>query len=172
MAYGAEQMMSLTDPHAHMARSSLTKAVSVAWGAAPRFFRNAAISFPTFLLDLGLLFLLTQRVHLNYLLATVLSFLISNGLNYFLARRLVFTGTKRGLRAGLVYFLVIAALAAVTLTPLMWLLAGVCHLDVLLSRTIAAIIVGVGGYLMNLVLNFRVGGSKTSPARADIFPNN
>src|ERR1700722_16293141 len=74
--------------------------ISMAWKRAPRFVRNAAISLPTFLLDLGLLFLLVQRAHMGYLAATILSFLVGNGLSYFLARWLVFSETKRGFRAG------------------------------------------------------------------------
>jgi putative flippase GtrA len=114
------------------------------------------ISLPTFLTDLGLLFLLVRYAHLNYLVATVVAFLVANGLSYFLARWLVFVGTNRGVRAGLVYFLAIAALSAFALMPLMWLSVSVFRVDVILSRIVAASIVGVGGYMLNLMFNFRV----------------
>ena len=136
-------------------RATLTRFFE-AWGQTPRFARNAAISLPTFLLDLGLLFLLVRRAHLDYLLATIVAFLIANGVSYFLARRLVFVGTKRGMRAGFVYFLAIAALSAFAVTGLMWLAVSVCHFEVISSRVGAAGIVGIGGYLLNLMLNFRV----------------
>jgi putative flippase GtrA len=137
----------------------------VAWGHAPRFARNAAISLPTFLFDLGLLFLLVRRAHLDYLVATLVSFLVANGLSYFLARRLVFAGTTRGLSAGLVYFLAIAALSALAVTLMMWLSVSVLHFDVIPSRIGAASIVGVGGYLLNLMLNFRVAHTQAPPPR-------
>jgi len=140
----------------HSWRHAQSPHISVVWGQAPRFVRNAAISLPTFLLDLGLLFLLVRRAHVDYLTATIVSFLVGNGLSYFLARRLVFVETKRGLRTGLVYFLAIATLSAFTLTPLMWLSVSVFHLDVIVSRIGTASIVGVGGYLLNLTVNFRV----------------
>ena len=136
----------------------------VAWGQAPRFARNAAISLPTFLFDLGLLFLLVRRAHLDYLVATVIAFLVANGLSYFLARWLVFAGTKRGLRAGLVYFLAIAALSAFAVALMMWLSVSVLHFDVILSRIGAASIVGVGGYLLNLLVNFRVARTQGAPS--------
>jgi putative flippase GtrA len=139
-------------------RPSRLMRASAAWSKAPRFVRNAAISLPTFLLDLGALFLLVHRAHVGYLPATVLAFLLANGVGYFLSRWWVFTGTSRGLRAGLVYFFAIAAISALTLTPLMWLLVGVFHLGVILSRIVAASMVGVGGYLVNLIFNFRVAG--------------
>jgi putative flippase GtrA len=134
--------------------------IAFAWGHAPRFVRNAAISLPTFLIDLGLLSLLVRIAHLNYLIATGVAFLVANGLGYFLARWLVFTGTKRGVRAGLAYFLAIGALSALALAPLMWLSVDVFHLDIILSRLITASIVGVGGYLLNSMLNFRLASPR------------
>jgi putative flippase GtrA len=136
------------------------------WGQAPRFIRNALISLPTFLIDVGLLFLLARQAHLNYLAATVVSFLVANGLGYFLARWLVFAGTNRGLRVGLVYFLAIAMLSALALMPLMWLSVSVFHLDVIVSRILTAAIVGIGGYLLNLVFNFRVASTRGGAAVA------
>ncbi len=146
-----------------------------AWNRAPRFLRNAIISAPTFLIDIGLLFLLVRRAHLNYLAATVVAFLVANGLSYLLARGLVFGETDRGMRAGLVYFLAIAALSALALIPVMWLCVSVLHTDVITSRILSATIVGVGGYLLNLTFNFRVartrgavGGPGQSPDRAKL----
>jgi putative flippase GtrA len=150
-------------------RAGLTHALA-AWERAPRIVRNGVISLPTFLIDLGLLFLLARRAHLNYLVATVVSFLVANALGYFLARRLVFAGTSRGVKAGLVYFLVIAALSAFALTPLMWLSVSVFHVDIILSRIITASIVGVGGYLLNLVFNFRVAHTLGAPQPESDIP--
>ncbi|MDQ2860599.1 MAG: GtrA family protein [Pseudomonadota bacterium] len=145
-------------------RAELTR-FFVAWGQAPRFVRNAAISLPTFLFDLGLLFLLVRRAHLDYLVATVAAFLVANGLSYFLARWLVFAETKRGMRAGFIYFLAIATLSAITVAFMMWLSVSVFHFDLILSRIGAASIVGVGGYLLNLMLNFRVARTQGAPPR-------
>lgn len=136
-----------------------------AWVRAPRFARNAAISLPTFLIDLGLLFMLVRRAHLHYLLATIVSFLVANALGYFLARWLVFEGTQRGVRAGLLYFLAIAAVSALAVTVLMWASVSVLHINVILSRIISAAIVGVCGYLLNLVFNFRVAATGNAPRR-------
>lgn len=136
---------------------------AAAWGRAPRFFRNAAVSLPTFLIDLGLLYLLVRRAHLDYLAATLVSFVVANALGYFLARRLVFGETRRGVKSGLVYFLAIAALSALALTPLMWVFVSLLHVEVIASRVISASLVGVGGYLLNLVFNFRVAWRSDSP---------
>jgi putative flippase GtrA len=145
-------------------RARLTPLIA-AWDKAPRFARNAAISLPTFLIDLGLLFTLVRGAHVAYLVATIVSFLVANGLSYFLARRLVFAETRRGVRSGLLYFLAIATLSAFALTPLMWLSVSVLHIDFILSRIATASLVGVGGYLLNLMLNFRVTRATGGTAR-------
>src|SRR5579863_1765137 len=44
----------------HSGRRAWPAGVFVAWGQVPRFVRNAVISLPTFLTDLGLLFLLIR----------------------------------------------------------------------------------------------------------------
>jgi putative flippase GtrA len=126
-----------------------------------------AISLSTLLIDLGLLHLLVQRARLGYLAATVVSFLVSNVLSYFLARRLVFAETNRGVKAGLFNFLAIAVLSAFALTALMWLFVSIFHLQIILSRIVAASVVGAGGYLLNLVFNFRVDGGERAPATRD-----
>jgi putative flippase GtrA len=144
-------------------RHAVQAGVASAWGRVPRFVRNALISLPTFLIDLGLLFLLVRRGHLNYLAATVAAFFVANALGYFLARWLVFVGTKRGLRVGFVYFLAIAILSAVALMTLMWVAVSVFHLDVIVSRVVAASVVGIGGYVLNLVFNFRVARTQDAP---------
>ena len=149
----------------HSRRRSEPSRFHVAWVQAPRFARNVAVSSPTFLFDLGLLFLLVRRAHLDYLVATVVSFLIAHGLSYFLARWLVFAGTKRGLSAGLLYFLAIAVLSAFAVTALMWLSVSVLHFEVIFSRIAAASIVGVGGYLLNLMVNFRVARTQVEAPR-------
>jgi putative flippase GtrA len=77
-------------------------------------------------------------------------------MSYFLARRLVFAETTRGVKSGLLYFLAIATLSAIALTPLMWLFVSVFHLEIILSRMATASIVGAAGYILNLVFNFRV----------------
>jgi len=139
--------------------------LSLAWVQTPRFVRNALISLPTFLLDLGLLYLLARQAHMNYLAATIVSFFAANGLGYFLARWFVFAGSKRSLRRGLIYFLAIATFSAFALMPLMWLFVSLLHLDVVVSRAAAASIVGIGGYLLNLTFNFRLAGGVIGPQR-------
>jgi putative flippase GtrA len=138
--------------------------VNEAWNGTPMFLRNVAISLPMFLVDLAMLYGLVHYAHMQYLDATVAAFLTANVLSYFLARRLVFLGTRRGLKAGLIYFLAIATVSAVAITPLMWLFVTVFHIDVILSRVVTASSVGFAGYVLNVVFNFRVAGRPDTPS--------
>ena len=149
----------------HPGPGALRARAAMAWGGVPRFIRNVLVSAPTFLVDIGLLFLLVRVAHLNYLVAVVVAFLAANGLSYVLARRLVFGETRRGVRAGLIYFFAIAALSAVALIPLMWLFVSLFHLDIIVSRVAAASLVGAGGYLLNLLFNFRVAHAQSAAGR-------
>ena len=138
--------------------------IGEAWNATPRFLRNVAISLPMFIVDLAMLYGLVHYTHMQYLVATIVTFLTANAISYFLARRLVFLETQRGLKAGLVYFLAIATLSALAITPLMWLFVTVFHIDVILSRVVTASSVGLAGYVLNLVFNFRVSDRPESPS--------
>ncbi len=125
------------------------------WLNLSRFVRNAIISLPTFLCDLILLVVLVRLLAVNYMVASVVAFLVTTIVSYFLTRRLVFRGSGRGMKSGLLYFLAIAAASAALLTPLMGLFVGVLHLDIVVARILATVIVSLGGYYANRYFNFR-----------------
>ena len=140
--------------------------VAVAWARTPRFVRNVLVSMPTFLLDLGLMVGLVQYVHLDYRPATILSFFVTHIIGYVLVRRLVFAESGRGPMSGLVYFLAIAATGVLLITPLMWLLVSAFHVEYVVSRVVAGVIVGLGGYLVNRYGIFREGLKVVRPSLA------
>jgi len=80
-------------------------------------------------------------------------------INYFISRRFVFKGTERRIHHGYAYFIVIAILGAVLTTSLVAFLVSFAHLYYLLARVLVAGIIGIGNYLFNLHLNFRVAGN-------------
>ena len=130
--------------------------------AFSRFFKYSAVGGSTFLFDLGLLFLLTDIFHFNYILSAGGAFLIAVSINYFISRRLVFLGTKRPLQSGYAFFIVIAGIGALAVMALMALFVGVFHWPTLLSRVAIAGVVGIWNYLTNLYLNFKVAGEHSS----------
>lgn len=140
--------------------------VAVTWTRLPRFVRNVLVSLPTFLLDLGLMVVLVQYVGLDYRPATIIAFFVTHILGYVLVRRLVFAESGRGPMSGLVYFLAIAATGVLLITPLMWMLVSWFHVEYVVSRVIAGVIVGLGGYLVNRYGIFRKGLRVVRPSLA------
>ncbi|MBA3788884.1 GtrA family protein [Patescibacteria group bacterium] len=131
-----------------------------------RFLRYVAVTLPTFLLDLGLLVLLTQVFSVNYVLATGIAFIVATTANYFLSRRFVFMGSHRSFSLGYVYFLTIALVGLFTVTSSIWVLVGLLHFNYILSRLLIAFVEGMWNYLMNLYLNFKVSGKPVSEVNA------
>ncbi len=123
-----------------------------------RFFRYAAVGGSTFLFDLLLLWIQIEKFHIYYLHAAVSGFLVAVSVNYFLSRRWVFTGSRRRLASGYLYFLKTAVAGALTTGFLMWLFCTATHGPYLLIRAIIAAIIGMVNYLIHLYLNFKVAG--------------
>jgi putative flippase GtrA len=145
-------------------QTRLWSRMGVAWARTPRFVRNVLVSLPTFVLDLGLMIVLVQYVGLDYRPATIASFFVTHIFSYALLRRLVFTGSDRAPMSGLVYFLAIAATGVLLITPLMWLLVSAFHIEYVVSRVVAGVIVGLGGYLVNRYGIFREGLKSVRPS--------
>lgn len=123
-----------------------------------RFSRYSVIGVATFALDLLLLFILIDYLQMHYLLSVALAFAIAVSINYLLSRYHVFLQTERPLIAGYVYFFGIALIALMAVVSLMYIAVELLELQYLMSRIFIAGLVGIGTYLMNLYLNFRVAG--------------
>ncbi len=123
-----------------------------------RFLRYAAVGVSTLLFDLLLLAVLTEVLRVPYYLATPFAFVIASSINYTLSRRHVFSGTERGWKTGYGYFIIVAAIGAFITTSLVVLLVTYLGLYYLVARVLVAGLVGMGNYLFNLYVNFRVVG--------------
>lgn len=121
-----------------------------------RLLKYATVGVTTFLFDLLLLYLFTDHLGIDYVLATPLAFAIAISVNYFISRRYVFTGTLRSVHTGYGIFLLIAAAGMAGVTGLMVLCVEVFRLPYLPARVLVAGIVGLWNYLMNLYVNFKV----------------
>lgn len=123
-----------------------------------RFFKYFSVGFSTFLLDLFLLYLLTDIFLLNYLVATGAAFLVAVSINYYFSRKYVFKRTERKFSHGYYVFILITAVGLMFVLGLMAILVGMLHWYYLAARVLVAGIVGMWNYLMNLFVNFKVAG--------------
>ena len=127
-----------------------------------RFGRYLVIGVSTFLLDLGMLYVAVSHLGIPYYLATPCSFLITVSCNYALSRKFVFFETSRSWHGGYAYFIGVALSGALVTTLLVTGLVSFFGLYYLIARTIVAGLVGIGNYLFNLYLNFKVAGNHNS----------
>lgn len=132
--------------------------MSIEWRALKRFFQYSTIGAGTFAFDLLLLFLFTDKLEMNYVLAVAVAFLIAVSLNYQLSRRFVFKGSVRGHAEGYVYFIGIALWGMLFVTGMMYVLVEWFAVYYLVARIVIAGVTGIWNYLMNLFFNFKVAG--------------
>ncbi len=123
-----------------------------------RFLKYLSVGVSTLSFDLLLLFALTEWLQVPYYLATPGAFLVAVTINYVVSRRHVFTGTERTLHTGYAYFITFALVGAGVTTLGVTLLVTYLGLYYLVARILVAGFVGMGTYLSNLFLNFKVAG--------------
>ncbi len=121
-----------------------------------QFIKYTSIGTTTFLLDLFLLYILTNKYGTNYLSASGFSFVIAVSINYFTSRQLVFKNTTRGWIVGYLNFILIALFGLYIIICGMYILVDIFGLPIILSRVLLACIVGIWNYSMNLVYNFKI----------------
>ena len=126
--------------------------------AQRRFLKYSVVGVSTFIFDLLLLFVLTDYVGINYIVAAGAAFVVAVSINYAVSRTYVFRGTERGVQSGYGYFIAIALIGLLFVMVSMYVLVDVLALHYLVSRVCIAGITGVFNYLTNLYLNFKVVG--------------
>lgn len=124
-----------------------------------RFFKYLAVGVSTFILDLLLLYILTDYFLINYLISTAVAFVIAVSINYYFSRKFVFTKTLRSIHHGYYAFLCISGAGLLFVVLLMAFFVELLSFNYLISRIVVAAFVGMWNYLMNLYVNFKVAGS-------------
>jgi putative flippase GtrA len=123
-----------------------------------RFFKYSSVGFSTFLFDLFLLYLLTDIIGMQYLVAAGIAFLVAVSVNFLFSRTYVFKGSEQGVGIGYAQFLLIAGSGLLFVVGAMYVLVGVLGVPYLLARVGVAAITGFWNYLLNLYVNFKVAG--------------
>ena len=121
-----------------------------------RFLKYSVIGVSTFVIDLSLLWFLTDVAHVHYLLSTFFAFLIGVSINYFVSRRIVFKETSRGVKDGYIYFLGILICGVSLTLGIMYVLVNFTQLNILGARIITSGFIGVFNFLMNDTFNFKM----------------
>jgi putative flippase GtrA len=126
--------------------------------ALNRFIKYSSIGLATFLLDLLLLYILTDLLLVNYVAAAGVAFFIAVTINYGFSRKYVFKNTQRGVKEGYINFLLIVLVGSTVVMGGMYVLVTYLGFNYLISRVSVAAVTGFWNYLMNLFVNFKVAG--------------
>ena len=118
------------------------------------FARNTIVSTFVFLLGLGALWLLVERLGVAKVPAAALSFLVSNSIHYAFGRTWIYKGTERKVAAGYAFFLVNAAVG-LGITVGLFVAFIEVGMHYLLARVVASIFAGLALFVLNAVFNFR-----------------
>jgi putative flippase GtrA len=116
--------------------------------------KSIPVSLICFSLDYGLLFFLTENVHLYYLLSSALSFTLANTLNFYLCARWVFPNSSRR-RHQYPLFLFVGAVGLALNTALMAIFTSGLHWYYMFSKIIASSIVFFWNYFLRKNAIFR-----------------
>ena len=113
-----------------------------------------------FLVDFSLLYLLTDKVELNYLLSATIAFIVGLLVNYFLSIYWVFTNSITSNK--LLEFLIFALIGGVGLlfTDLfMWIFTSIIGIYYLLSKIVTTIVVYLWNFFARkyIIFNNRIG---------------
>lgn len=107
-----------------------------------QFFRNALVGSFAFVLELGLMYLLTECAHVYYLWSSVFSSLCAGGINYLLSTIWVFNQSKvKNKPLEFILFTAIGALGLLLNVFFLWILTDCIGLYYMFSKVIAMILV-------------------------------
>ena len=107
-----------------------------------QFFRNALVGSFAFVLELGLMYLLTECAHVYYLWSSVFSSLCAGGINYLLSTIWVFNQSKvKNKPLEFILFTAIGALGLLLNVFFLWILTAYIGLYYMFSKVIAMILV-------------------------------
>lgn len=126
--------------------------------AIVRFLKYVLVGGSATLFDLASVWVMTEHIGLPFYVSIAAGFLIGSTPNYFLARAYVFTGTKRRLKRGYLYYIIAALFGALIVTVSTTFLVMIFAMHYLHARILVAGATGMANYLFNLYFNFRVAG--------------
>lgn len=113
-----------------------------------QLFRYLFVGTTAFIFDFTILFFLTSKLHIPYLISTTLAFLVGVTINYLLSILWVFN-TKEGVnrKKEFILFLIVAVIGLILTDLFMWLFTDKVHFFYLVSKIVTTVIVYFWNFL-------------------------
>ena len=120
-----------------------------------QFFRYCFVGGLAFLVDYGLLYILSDKVGLHYLVSACISFIAGLIVNYLISTYWVFSESKfQDKRKEFTIFAIIGVIGLALTEGLMWLFTGVFHLHYMLSKIVTAALVLIWNFVARKIILF------------------
>lgn len=121
-----------------------------------RFSKYTAVGVSTYILDLGIVALLTYVFDIYYTTAVAIGFIIGISLNYQVTYHWVFKGTKRKKLTGYIIFGLLGLLGMTLITLGTSFLVENFGLQLFVARSIVGGFLGIVGFMVNAIFNFKM----------------
>ncbi len=125
---------------------------------AYRFVKYVSVGVSTFLFDMLLIYIATSLFGVPYYISTPIAFWVALTLNYALSRKYVFKGTERKMHHGYAVYIAGGIFGGLLITSAVAFLVEYVGLHFIIARCLVSACVGIGGYIFNLYVNFKVAG--------------
>ena len=109
--------------------------------------RFGVVGVLAFIVDYGILYLLTEYVHLYYLLSSIISFLISLVVNYILSIKWVFDVQKKQTVKDVIIFAILSTIGLLINSLVMYLSVELFSIYYMVGKIIATFIVMVWNFI-------------------------
>lgn len=112
-----------------------------------QLFRFGVVGFTAFLIDAGVLYVLTEYLHVYYLVSSVISFIVSLAYNYVLSIFWVFDVKKKQTYKEVLLFAILSVIGLGVNQLVMYLGVDLLNIHYMLCKIIATIIVMVYNFI-------------------------
>ncbi len=112
-----------------------------------QLFRFGVVGFTAFLIDAGLLYVLTEYLHIYYLISSIISFIVSLAYNYILSIFWVFDVKKKQTYKEVLLFAILSVIGLGVNQLVMYLGVDLLNIHYMLCKIIATIIVMIYNFI-------------------------
>ena len=118
-----------------------------------QIFRFAVVGGLAFVVDFGLLLLLTEVAHINYLVSATIAFIVSVLVNYVLSVYWVFDRSKqRNSTLKIILFFVLATCGLFINNAIMWFSVEILAISYIIGKLVATFVVMVFNFVTRKIL--------------------